>query len=208
MFRRAPEERDPLRIISASSAIARPEKLAGRMHIAARESAAPGRCESARRITPDRGSRLVDRPEFTEIAMSLLEVIAEDRFELRPRSLFGVDLVGPAHKLDMQRRTRTLEQAVVDGVSHQVMIEAIAPVGVGRASSGRIKCLRDNEASCSSMRHRARAAAPADSTAGCGNSIPITEAGSAVARSPRCRLSSRASSSAWIVGGTAMSACA
>ena len=75
---------------------------------------------------------LVDRPEFAEVLVRLLEVVPEDRLELLAAIAFGVDLVGPFDELDVHRRARTLEQAVVDGVAHQVVVEAEARIRLGR----------------------------------------------------------------------------
>ena len=67
-----------------------------------------------------------------------------------------------------------------------------------------MKCLRASvvEVLADLGPHRVGASA---SMAGRSNSRPITDAGSTVARSARARLSSRASSSALIVGGTMIS---
>ena len=62
--------------------------------------------------------------------MRLLEVIAEDRLELEPASALRVDLVGPAHEVDVQGGAGALQEAAVDRVAHQVMVEAVQRVRI------------------------------------------------------------------------------
>jgi hypothetical protein len=59
-------------------------------------------------------------------------VIAQDRLDLLAAIAFRIDLVGPLDELDVHGGPRPLEQTVVDGVAHQVVIEAIAWVRVVR----------------------------------------------------------------------------
>ena len=72
------------------------------MRVAARERAAARRGEPARRVAADLVALLVERAELAEIAVRLLEVIAEDLLELEAAAALGVDLVGPADEVDVQ----------------------------------------------------------------------------------------------------------
>ena len=170
---------------SASSATARRNRFAAACmspRANARRPADARRRDASRPISRAFSS---SGPSSREIAVRLLEVVAEDLLELEAAAALGVDLVGPAHEVDVQRRAGALEQAVVDGVAHQVMVEAVA------ADLGPSKRHRRARTACAS--------APADgsSIAGrdalgrqrCdrrrGNCRPITDAGSIVARSSR-----------------------
>ena len=137
------QQRQAKRIVFLEQRGCAPEQVLGRVHVAARERATrrPRRVARAR-IASDLVARLVDRAELAEIPVRLLQVIAEDLFELLAAIAFGVDLVGPADELDVHGRARALEQAVVDGVAHQVMVEAIDRIGVRRGNDGWMNCLR------------------------------------------------------------------
>ena len=74
------------------------------------------RRQAARPVGADLAALLVERPELAQIVVRLLEVVAEDRLELEPAAALGVDLVGPAHEVDVQRRPRALQKAAVDRV--------------------------------------------------------------------------------------------
>ena len=80
----------------------RPAKQAlRRMHVAAREGAPARGREPARRVATDRAV-LVQRPQLAQVAMRLLEVVAEDLLELERAVAVGVDAIGPAHEVDVQ----------------------------------------------------------------------------------------------------------
>ena len=72
--------------------------------------------------------------------MRLLEVIAEDLLEFLAAAALGVDLVGPAYEVDVQGRPRALEQAAVDRVAHQVMVEAVERVRIAGRRNGPAAC--------------------------------------------------------------------
>ena len=63
----------------------------------------PALDQPPRRIGADRHALLVQRPQLAQVAVRLLEVIAEDLLELERAVAFGVDPVGPAHEFDVQR---------------------------------------------------------------------------------------------------------
>jgi hypothetical protein len=83
-----------------------------------------------------------------------------------------------------------------------VVVEAVARVRIVRSRVDEMLRASDRNWSASPARICCGAR---DSTAEDGNSMPMTDAGSAVARSVRSSLSRRASSRARIVGGTTRS---
>ena len=147
---------------SLSSAIGATKQVlaAACMSPRANERAA-GRRQPARRVAADLVRLLVERPELGEVAVRLLEVIAEDLLELEGAAAFGVDLVGPAHELDVQVRARTLEQAVVDRVAHQVVVEAIDELGRRQSGPRATNCLRVRACELARRSRPARARASA-----------------------------------------------
>ena len=138
---------------SPSSATARRYRLAAACESPRAKARLPGCGQAPRAVGADRDALLVERPEFAQVAVRLLEVVAEDLLELERAVAVGVDAVGPAHEVDVQLRARALEQAVVDGVAHQLVVEAVARARRRRSSTGgRTAC-----ASASPGARRARA---------------------------------------------------
>ena len=99
------------------------------MHVAAPKGPAARARESQRSVAADGHTGLVDRSEFAEVLVRLLQVIAEDCLEFLAAVALRVDLVGPLHELGVHGRAGALEQSVVNGVADQVVIEAITRVG-------------------------------------------------------------------------------
>ena len=119
------KERQPERISFGEQRDGAAEQVRGGVHVAARERAPPRRREAPRAVAADLARLLVERPELAEVALRLLEVVAEDLLELEAAAALGVDLVGPANEVDVQGRPRALEDAVVDRVADQVVMEAV-----------------------------------------------------------------------------------
>ena len=98
-------------------------------------------------------------------------------------------------------RARALQQAVVDRLAHQVVVEAVNR-SLSGAPAGSMNCLRVSVAKCTAdvahAVHRAPALRPRAAETPGRSPTP----GSTAARSARRSWSSRASSSAWMVGGT------
>ena len=59
-------------------------------------------------------------------------MIPQDFLKLHDPPTLGIDAVRPAHEVDVQRGAGAFEQAVVDGVAHQVVVEAVDGFGVAR----------------------------------------------------------------------------
>ena len=151
------------------------------MHITAFQRTVAGGAEPPRSIAADIDPGGIQWPQFAEVTVCLLEVITEDRLEFLRPVVVGVELVGPAHELGVQLRSSALEQTVVDRLAHEVMMEAVQQVLLRRVD------VADELLGRQLLQLRAtllRSASGASaSTAGRWNSMPITAAGSAAARS-------------------------
>ena len=97
----------------------------------------PALGQATSRIDADGHARLVQWPQLAQVSVGLLQVIAEDLLELERAVALGVDLVGPAHEPQVQIGARALEQAVVDGVAHQVVVKAVDRLRLRHRSTGR-----------------------------------------------------------------------
>ena len=168
------------------------------MAVAARERAPPGRRQATGAVGADLPAGLVERPQLGQVVEGLLKVVAEDRLELEAATPLGVDLVGPAHEIDVQGGARALEKAAVDRVAHQVMVEAVQRIRVQRRDGVDESLARSVTVPSIAATQRSGAS---EATAGRGNCNPITDAGSIVARSSRPSRPRRPSISALIVGG-------
>ena len=109
----------------SSSAVARSQQVRRRRHVAALERAPSGGGELGR----GRARRVVRAwssigPSSEEVAVRLLEVVAEDLLVLGLALAVAVDLLGPVREPLVQRRARPLEHAVVRGVADQDVLEA------------------------------------------------------------------------------------
>ena len=191
--RRAPLHRSPISVVARSNSVL---AAAGSSRWAARSPAAP-RC--ARRPRGERRRRLVGLAELAAQLHRALDVVSEElvhdhrigrRACLQPVREALVQ--SGAHLLRHPSRTR--HRVSVDGGSgtspHPLPWAGSGPCG--RARAGAAPC-RSLEPSPTSAATRSRV-----------NSFPSTDAASMTARSTGSRRSSRAASSAWIVGGTAI----
>src|SRR5438128_7370504 len=66
---------------------------------------------------------VVERPEFGEIPVRLLEVVPE--YLLVLQRAVAVDTIRPADELLVERRPRTLQQSVVGRLANQNVMEAV-----------------------------------------------------------------------------------
>src|SRR4030095_625962 len=110
-----------------------PEEVDGRPNVAARERTSRGRRETPSAVAADGHPFLVEDAELAQVLVRLLEVITEDRLELHRALAVGVDAVGPAHEAHVEPGAGTLQQAVVDRVAHQLVVEAIERLLLQRA---------------------------------------------------------------------------
>ena len=99
-------------------------------HVAAHEGAPARGGQPARGIGAELPYVLVGRRELGEEPVRLLEVVAEDLLVLE--RTVAVDAVGPLDELLVQRGALALEQALVDGVADEDVVEG-AEVGARRA---------------------------------------------------------------------------
>ena len=130
------QQGQPCRVVLAEHRRSTPQQVRRRVDVASRRCPGTRPAEALGPIRSDRQAVLVQRPEFAQIAMRLLEVVAQDGLELHRPVAVGVDLVGPAHEVDVQRCARALEQPVVDRVAHQLVVEAVD--GFGGAAACRV----------------------------------------------------------------------
>ena len=79
------QQRQAKRIVFLEQRDRAAEQVLGRVRVAARERATARRGEPPRRVAADLVALLVERAELAEIAVRLLEVIAEDLLELERR---------------------------------------------------------------------------------------------------------------------------
>ena len=82
---------------------------------------------------------VVQRAELGEVAVRLLEVVAEDLLVLR--RAFAVDAVRPLDELLVERRASALEDPVVGGVADEDVVEAKRFLLDRSTESGRTSCL-------------------------------------------------------------------
>ena len=78
------------------------------MHIATRQCPSAGTRQPTRSVLTNRRTGVVNRPEFAQVLVCLLQVVPKDRLELLAAITFGVDLVGPFHELHVHRRASAL----------------------------------------------------------------------------------------------------
>ena len=90
---------------------------------------AAGAAKALGRAGADLSAFGVDRAELRPVTERLLEMVAEDLFELLLAVAFAVDLLGPRHEAFVEGRPCPLEQRVVGGVPDEDVVEAIR-VGV------------------------------------------------------------------------------
>ena len=101
-----------------------PEEVGGGRHVAAREGAPAGRGEPRRRPQPQVAPVVVERPQLGEVAVRLLEVVAEDLLVLGLAVALAVHALRPVDEALVKCGPRALEDAVVRRVSDQEMVEA------------------------------------------------------------------------------------
>ena len=63
--------------------------------------------------------------------MGLLEVIPEDLFKLESTSAFGIHLIGPPDKVDVQYGARSFQQSAINSVAHKMVMKPIDRLRVG-----------------------------------------------------------------------------
>src|SRR5207248_11309723 len=90
--------------------------------VAARTRPAAGGREADSRVGAELVPVVVERPQLRQVAVRLLEVVAEDLLVLA--RAVAVDAVGPADELLVQRRARALEQSLVGRVPDEHVVEA------------------------------------------------------------------------------------
>ncbi len=102
-------------------------------HVTAHEGPLSGRCQAPGRIDADGRPVLVERAKLEEVAVRLLEVVAEDLLELRHPLGLAIGLVRPGHEPLVQARPRPLQESGVGRVpDHQVGEAVLVVLGVGR----------------------------------------------------------------------------
>ncbi len=116
------EELEPALDILREERVGALEQVRGGRRVAARERPASRRGQPPGAVGTERAAVVVERPELGQIAMRLLEVVAEDLLVLR-RAL-AVDAVGPLDELLVERGPRALEDRVVGGVANEDVVEA------------------------------------------------------------------------------------
>src|SRR4029453_10137962 len=79
-----------LRIIFLQQGDGATEQVAGGVGVATRERSSPRGCQAARTVGADLPPLLVERPQLGQVVVRLLEVIAEDRLELKAGAAPGV----------------------------------------------------------------------------------------------------------------------
>ena len=89
---------------------------------------------------------VVERAELGEVAVRLLEVVAEDLLVLG-RAPVAVDAVGPLDEALVKRRAGALEEALVRGVADEDVVEAVRLVLGRPPESGRTSCFSVSEPS-------------------------------------------------------------
>ncbi len=120
---------DPLGIAFLAKRGGARQQVRCRWKVAAGEGPAAGGAKALGRAGADLSAFGVDRAELRPVAERLLEVVAEDLFELLLAVAFAVDLLGPRDEALVERRPCPLEQRVVGGVPDEDVVEAIR-VGV------------------------------------------------------------------------------
>ena len=110
---------------------------------------------SAARV-PELAPVVVERAELREVAVGLLEVVAEDLLELDLAAALAVDAVGPVDEALVERRPGALEQAVVGGVADQDVVEAEAAsvVAVGDPGARAASCVEADRCAVTWSRDR------------------------------------------------------
>src|SRR5581483_11041398 len=132
------------------SASASPGSSANRSGASAGSSAAARRNRFAAagmspRANARRAAEVVERSQLGQVAVRLLEVVAEDLLVLGLPPALAVDAIGPVDEALVQRRAGALEQAAVRGLPDQHVVEA-EPLLLGRARLGAQEALAHERA--------------------------------------------------------------
>ena len=119
----------------------RVEQVRGRGHVAAPERPPPADAEPLAAPPTDAAAMIVERAELGEVAVRLLQVVAEDLLVLGLAPALAVDLLRPVYEPLVQGRRVRLSSPVVGGFADQDVLEAeAAPRRVRPIRS--VHCLR------------------------------------------------------------------
>ena len=125
---------EPVLVIGRKERRRAPQQVRGGRHVAAREGPPARRPQPLRRLAADLAAAVVERSQLRQVAVGLLQVVAEDLLVLA--GPVAVHLVGPGHEPLVQRRALALEQARVGRVADQDVLERER--GAGR-HDGRVR---------------------------------------------------------------------
>ena len=116
------QERRPLRAILEERR-GPAQEARGRRHVAACECSPSRRPEPHRRSAAKFSAVVVKRAEVHEIAVCLLEVVAQDLLELGTPLVRSVDAVNPVDEPLVKLRALPLEEALICGVADEDVVE-------------------------------------------------------------------------------------
>ena len=202
------QELEPLAVVGRQQRRGAAEQVRGRRHVAARERAAARPTRAGRpRAAPSARPCSSSGPSSDEVAVRLLEVVAEDLLVLASRGRARrLTRVGPVDEALVQRRPRALEQPAGrrrrgSGCGWKRKLwSSSAPARLGADELLAVERRRGGARPASAHRVAARARRPRRSAKTLADDRRRARSPPARSRSSR---SSRAASSAWIVGGTA-----
>ena len=98
----------------------------------------PGTGEISGRPPAELDSVVVEGSQLGEIAISLLEVVAENLLELDFTVPLAVDALGPVGESLVHRRARAFEDPEVGGVADEEVVKAIVGLDLGHVRSNEL----------------------------------------------------------------------
>ena len=122
------EEAQALQRVDRQAGSRAAQQVRGGRHVAARHGPAAGRSQLLGRAGADQPRMVVDRAQLGQVAIRLLEVVAEDLLVLLRAALAAVQLLRPLGEPLVKRGPGALEQAVVGGVPDEDVLEPEAQI--------------------------------------------------------------------------------